>query len=270
MNIHLDGLYSTEPKACSRACGQFFMGPLSPNGKPTKLNGAFHALCIILQFVVASAAEAKLGALFLNCQEGMIFQLTLEDLGHPQPKILVHCDNVTTVRFANNTIKRQCSRAMEMRYFWVGIKVAQNIYSLSWYPRQENLGNYKSKHHLRAHHTAMRPYYIHKTNSPLELPCALCPSTMEGCVGTLKDGYVRNVPLPQVPQLQSASIGTSKTHSNPTTTTGIPLSEYSRVPSWIPTLPKIGNILGFRQRTLQPFPLIAIKATNNLFSYAPG
>jgi hypothetical protein len=27
----------------------------------------------ILQFMVASAVEAKLGALFLNCQEGMIF-----------------------------------------------------------------------------------------------------------------------------------------------------------------------------------------------------
>jgi hypothetical protein len=35
---------------------------------------------------VASAAETELGALFLNCQEGMIFKTTLEDLGHPQPK----------------------------------------------------------------------------------------------------------------------------------------------------------------------------------------
>jgi hypothetical protein len=32
---------------------------------------------------MASAAEAKLGELFLNCQEGMIFKLTIEDLGHP-------------------------------------------------------------------------------------------------------------------------------------------------------------------------------------------
>jgi hypothetical protein len=28
-------------------------------------------------------------------------------------------------------------------------------------------------------------------------------------VGTLKDGYVHNVPLPRVPRLQSASIGTT-------------------------------------------------------------
>jgi hypothetical protein len=36
-----------------------------PN-KPIKLNGACFTLCAILHFVVASAAEAKLGALFLH------------------------------------------------------------------------------------------------------------------------------------------------------------------------------------------------------------
>ncbi len=73
-------------------------------------------------------AEAKLGAFFLNCQEGMIFRLTLEDLSHPQPKIPVHCNNATTVGIANNTIKGQQSRSMEMRYFWVEDKVAQYLY----------------------------------------------------------------------------------------------------------------------------------------------
>ena len=117
LNIHSEALYLTEPNGCSRACGHFFMGSLPEDGKPIKLNGAFHTLCVILRFMVASAAEAKLGALFLNCQEGMIFRLTLEDLGHPQTKIPVHCDNATAIRIANNTIKRQLWRAMEMRYF---------------------------------------------------------------------------------------------------------------------------------------------------------
>jgi len=47
----------------------------------------------------------------------MIFKATLKDLGHPQPKIPVHCDNTTAVGIANSTIKRQQSRAMEMRFF---------------------------------------------------------------------------------------------------------------------------------------------------------
>jgi hypothetical protein len=53
MNIHSDASYLTEPKARSRACGYFFMGWLPKDNKPIKLNGAFHMLCWMLQFVVA-------------------------------------------------------------------------------------------------------------------------------------------------------------------------------------------------------------------------
>jgi hypothetical protein len=67
-------------------------------------------------------------------------------------------------------------------------------------------------------------------------------------VGTLKDGYVRNVPLPRVPQIQSASPTTSRDPIAPKA--GIPLPGYLHVPSWIPTLPKLGSILGFSQRLL--------------------
>jgi hypothetical protein len=49
------------------------MGWSPKNGDPIKLNGAFFTLCTILHFVVALAAEADLGALFLNCKEGIIF-----------------------------------------------------------------------------------------------------------------------------------------------------------------------------------------------------
>ena len=128
MNIHSDASYLSEPQARSRACGHFFMGSIPKNGEPIKLNGAFHVNTNILRFVVASAAEAELGALFRNCQDGIIFRLTLNNLGHPQPKTPVHCDNATAVGIASNTVKRQRARAMEMRFFWVGDKVAQEMY----------------------------------------------------------------------------------------------------------------------------------------------
>ena len=63
MNIHSDASYLSEPQSLSRACGHFFLGWLPVDGQPICLNGAFQTLCSILRFVVASAAEAKLGAL---------------------------------------------------------------------------------------------------------------------------------------------------------------------------------------------------------------
>ncbi len=105
LNIHLDASYLSKHKACSRACGHFFMGWMPTNGTPICLNRAFQVSTTILKFVVASAAKAELGALYHNCQTGIIFRLTLTNMGHPQPKTPVHCNNATAVGIANNTIK---------------------------------------------------------------------------------------------------------------------------------------------------------------------
>jgi hypothetical protein len=136
---------------------------------------------------------------FLNCKEGIIFQMTLKELGHPQPKMQVHCDNATALGISNNSVKRRRSHSMEMRYFWVCEKVAQDAYDVRWHPGQENLADYQSKHHTGTHHQAVRPWYLHEEHSPLVLPRATRPNTLKGCVGTLPAGYVRKVPLPRVP-----------------------------------------------------------------------
>jgi hypothetical protein len=122
--------------------------------------GCFYTLCAILRFIVASAAEAELGALFLNSKEGMIIRLTLEESGHPQPKTPIHCNNVTAVGIAKNTVNQQRSRLIEMRYFWVCNKVAQDAYLIEWYPGQENLADHQSKHHVGAHHQAICRWYL--------------------------------------------------------------------------------------------------------------
>jgi hypothetical protein len=98
---------------------------------------------------------------------------------------------------------------MEMRFFWVGDKIAQNMYDVSWHPGMENLADYQSKHHIGSHHIRVRPGYLHMENSPRYLPRTQSWSTLKGCVGTLKDGYICNVPLPRAPLIQSANHVTS-------------------------------------------------------------
>ena len=119
LNVHSDASYLTAPKARSRAGGHFFLGSLPTDGCPIRLNGAILTQCAILKCVAASAAEAELCALFLNAMDAKIIQLTLEEMGHPQPATPIHVDNSTAVGIVNNTIKRQRSRAMNMRYFWL-------------------------------------------------------------------------------------------------------------------------------------------------------
>ena len=194
LNIHSGASYLSEPNARSRACGHYFLGTIPKDGEPIILNGAIFSLSGILKFVVASAAEAELGALFLNCKEGKIMRLILEELGHQQPPTPVHCDNITAAGIANNTVKRQRSRSMEMRFFWFADQVALGYFDVRYHPGAKNMGDYQSKHHPGPHHVKVRPWYLHCKNSPKELPRAARPSTLRGCVGNIPGGYIRNSP----------------------------------------------------------------------------
>ena len=150
-----------------------------PNdNEPLRLNGSIFTLCNKLKWVVASAAEAELGALFLNCKEGQIIRLILSEMVHQQPPTPVHCDNTTAVGIANSTVKRQRSRSMEMQFFWVVDKQQQGEFNITYHPGQEILANYQSKHHIGSHHTNIRPWYLHTKNSPFVLPRALAPRFM--------------------------------------------------------------------------------------------
>jgi hypothetical protein len=185
LNIHSDASYLSETKARSRIAGHYFLGSTPSDNHPIALNGAIYTFCGILKFVVASAAEAELGALFLNCKEGVILRLILAELGHRQPPTPIHCDNKTATGIANDTVKKQRSRSMEMRFFWVGDQVKRQFFDVKWHPGQENLADYFTKHFDSKHHQAVRPWYLHTPLSPLLLPRAAAPSTLRGCVGTL-------------------------------------------------------------------------------------
>ena len=66
LQIDTDASYLSEPKARSRAAGHYFLGWLPQNNQPIRLNGEIYTLCTVLKFIASSAAEAELGALFLN------------------------------------------------------------------------------------------------------------------------------------------------------------------------------------------------------------
>ena len=93
------------------------MGSVPVNERPIKLNGAIFIMCGILKFVVASAAEAELAALYINAKDGKIIRMTLEEMSHKQPPAPIHCDNITVTGIANDTVKKQRSRSMERQFF---------------------------------------------------------------------------------------------------------------------------------------------------------
>jgi dsRNA-specific ribonuclease len=119
--LHSDASYLSASKARSRAGSHFFLSDTpsdpkqAPHTQPTR-NGPVHTTCQIMRNVLASAAEAKIGALFLDGQEALPIRVTLDELGHTQPAKPMQTDNSTTVGFANDTIKQKRSKAINMQF----------------------------------------------------------------------------------------------------------------------------------------------------------
>jgi hypothetical protein len=88
LHIYSDASYLSGPEARSRAGGHHFLSsrPADPTKAPSRQptdNGSIHAECSVLHNVMASAAEAKIGALCINSQTAEVFRATLIEMGHP-------------------------------------------------------------------------------------------------------------------------------------------------------------------------------------------
>ena len=66
--VHSDMSYLSKPKACSQAGGHFFL--LYDCGDPAN-NGAVRNLAQLIKAAMSSAAEAELGALYIDVREAV-------------------------------------------------------------------------------------------------------------------------------------------------------------------------------------------------------
>jgi hypothetical protein len=81
LHIHSDASYLSEKEAKSRSGGFFYMGS-STNTDKKLTNGEILIISKVLKHAMSSAAEAEIGAVFINAKEGAVRRTTLEELGH--------------------------------------------------------------------------------------------------------------------------------------------------------------------------------------------
>ena len=70
-------------------------------------NGAVFTIAKIIKAVMSSAAEAELGALFINCKGAIPAHHALEEMGHKQPPKPMQTDNTTAYGVVTNNIPRK-------------------------------------------------------------------------------------------------------------------------------------------------------------------
>ncbi len=102
LQVHSNAGYANEKRAQSPAGGHFF---LSNDNSSTPNNGAILTISTIINAVMSLAAEAELGALFLNAKEAVFIHQILTKMGHPQPRTPIQTDNKTAEGVVNNRVQ---------------------------------------------------------------------------------------------------------------------------------------------------------------------
>ena len=182
--VDSDASYLTCPGSKSRAGGFFYLG----NKDESIINGSILYLTTIIKNVMASAAESEIAALFLNARLAIPLRNALREMGHPQPPTRMKTDNNTASGFANNTIKQNKTKAIEMRFDWLKCRSAQLQFDIYWAPGQENLADYFTKHHSAAHHIALRAIYLAPEAAAKQL-------SMQGCIKVLQSRLAKKIPV---------------------------------------------------------------------------
>ncbi len=106
---------------------------------------------------MSSAAEAELGALYINAREAVPQQTTLAEMSHKQPQTPMQTNNTTALGVVNNNIQPRRTKAMDMRFHWLRDPEAQRQFRFLWQPGPTNRAGYWTKHHCAAHHIKKRP-----------------------------------------------------------------------------------------------------------------
>ena len=81
-------------------------------------NGAVLNVSQVIKAVMSSAAEAELGALFINAKKSVPIRTTLVEMGHAQPKTPMQTDNYTA-HGVINSIMPKATKSMDMRFHWL-------------------------------------------------------------------------------------------------------------------------------------------------------
>ena len=157
LNVHSDASYLIEPKARSRAGGHFFMSSAANNAKD---NGAVLNTAKIMKNVMTSAAEAEIGALFLNSRQAIPARRLLEEMGHKQPPTPIQTDNTTALGFVAKNMIPKATKSTDMKCWWMRDRSDQQNFRYYWSKGKGNRADYWTKHFCAAHHKEKRPQIL--------------------------------------------------------------------------------------------------------------
>jgi hypothetical protein len=157
LHMQSDGSHLSRSRSRGVAGGIAYFGN---SNEPTHINGAVHVHSCILDVVVASVAECEYASLYMLARAGTWLRTIATALGYPQPATHIFCDNACAVGMANDTVKLNRTKSIDMRFHWIRDRVRQGQFIVTWRQGAHNLADFFTKP-LPVHvHQALMPFLI--------------------------------------------------------------------------------------------------------------
>ena len=113
---HSDAGFHNESKGRSQSGVHIF---LSEYNLIPRWNDPILTVAQIIKFVLTSAVEAELGALFITAQKMVLIRQTLIEMGWPQKPFPFQTDNTTAEGLVNGKIVAKKLKSMDLRFHWL-------------------------------------------------------------------------------------------------------------------------------------------------------
>jgi hypothetical protein len=115
---------------------------------------------------MSSAAEAELGALFINTKIAVLMCQMLKELGHPQPRTPMQTANTTAHMLLTNKILPKALKTVDMHFHWLKCCDAKGQVCYYWRPGTQKLADYFNTHHPTSHHKSVCLTILTPVNDP--------------------------------------------------------------------------------------------------------
>ena len=123
-------------------------------------NGAVINIAQIMKSVMSLAAEAEIGAMYVNACEAVPARNILDEMGHRQPRTPMQTDNSAAHSVVTNNVQPKRTKAMDMGFYWLWFHDAQGQFRFYWRLGSQNWADYWTNHFPTSHHINMRPEFL--------------------------------------------------------------------------------------------------------------
>ena len=114
----------------------------------------------MIKHVLLSDSEAETEEIFYNCKAALPLRVSLEEMGHEQPKTPVTTDKKTACGLINKTMIPKRAKSYDMRFNLLKCREAQNQFELIWRKGKLNREDYHRKLQPTHHYIRTRGEYV--------------------------------------------------------------------------------------------------------------